>query len=106
MDGTDKACHGIESLLADVDTRLADGRNSLLGGVVLNYTDFAFAAMSGLWLQPASYGGDQAEPVRLESARLPKEMRADVERWEGDYPHAVSWVERLYREERARRFKV
>ena len=42
---------------------LADGRTSILGEGSLNFTDFSFAAMTGLWLQPAGYGGGKAEYV-------------------------------------------
>lgn len=96
----EKACHRIEELLAGIDTRLADGRTSILGGDELNYTDYAFAAMTGLWLQPAAYGGGRAEHVRIERSQISNPMRADVERWSEDYPKAVAWVQDLYARER------
>ena len=37
-------------VLGDAEVNLADGRNSLLGGESINYTDIAFASFSGLWL--------------------------------------------------------
>lgn len=96
----EKACQRIEELLEEIDTRLADGRASILGGDSRNYTDYAFAAMTGLWLQPAGYGGGKAENVRIERSQTSNAMRADVERWSEDYPKAVAWVQRLYAEER------
>ena len=95
-----KAVHHIEDLLADVDLRLADGRQSILGDDELNYTDLAFAAFSGLWLQPNGYGGGKAEACRIARNRAPSPMRADIERWIEDYPKAAALVTRLYEEER------
>ena len=70
-----KAVERIETLLADVDERLADERGSLLGGDELNYTDIAFAAISGVWLMPQEYGAGRAESVRIEEQRAPADMR-------------------------------
>ena len=96
----EKACQHIEEMLGDVDTRLADGRASILGGDEPNYTDYAFAAMTGLWLQPAGYGGGRADHVRIERSRASNPMRADVERWVDDHSKTVDWVQRLYAEKR------
>lgn len=90
----------IEGLLAEMDERLTDGRHSILGGNEINYTDLAFAAMSGLWLMPEEYGAGAADGVRVEQERLPQSMRNDTGRWAEDYPHAVAFVRRLYAEER------
>ena len=92
-----KSRERIEKLLEDVDTALADGRQSILGGDKLNYTDYAFAGMSGVWLQPEHYGGGKAEHVSLERDRLPNAMRADIDRWTEDYSRAVQFVSALYR---------
>ncbi len=86
----------IEDLLADVNADLSDGRQSLLGGDDINFTDIAFAACTGLWLMPPGYGGGKADSVRIERDRAPDAMRADIERWLDAYPAAVSWVETLY----------
>jgi len=96
----EKACHRIEELLADIDTNLADGRVSILGDNAPNYTDYCFAAFTGLWLQPAGYGGGKADSVRIERSQATNPMRADIERWVEDYPSAVNWVQRLYAEAR------
>lgn len=96
----EKACHRIEELLAEIDTKLADGRASILGDKVPNYTDYSFAAFTGLWLQPAGYGGGKADTVRIERSQATNPMRADIERWVEDYPSAVTWVQRLYAEAR------
>lgn len=92
----EKACHHIEELLADVEAKLADGRASILGGDEFNYTDYAFAAMMGLWLQPAGYGGGAADHVRIERSRATSPMRADIERWVDQYPRVIDWVQGLY----------
>lgn len=90
----------IEATLADLNAELLDGRQSLLGGGEPNYTDFAFAAMTGLWLMPAGYGGGKADAVRIERDQMPEPMRMDVEAWEAANPRAVEFVNRLYAEER------
>jgi glutathione S-transferase len=90
----------IEDLLAEMDERLADGRHSILGGKEINYTDLAFAAMSGLWLMPEEYGAGAAAGVRVDQERLPQAMRDDTGRWGEDYPRAIAFVRRLYAEER------
>jgi len=96
----EQSCRHIEDLLAEMEERLADGRRSILGGDAINYTDLAFAAMSGLWLMPEEYGAGAAAGVRVEHERLPEAMRTATGRWVGDYPHAVAFVRRLYSEER------
>ncbi len=95
-----KAILHIEALLDDIDTRLADGRGSILGGDELNYTDIAFAAFSGLWLQPEGYGGGKADGSRIERDRAPAAMRANIERWSEDYPKASAFIARLYADDR------
>ena len=96
-----KSASRIEALLGEVDNRLADQRDSLLNDGELNYTDLAFAAMSGWWLMTPEYGGGRAQAVRLERDKMPADMRADIDRWRSDYPRVVDFVERLYREERS-----
>jgi glutathione S-transferase len=96
----EKSVLRIEELLADVDTRLADGRASILGDADINYTDLAFAALSGLWLQPPGYGGVKGKYVRIDRTRVPRRMRADIERWLEDFPRASGFVEALYRDQR------
>jgi len=91
-----RAVDRIEGLLADVEGDLSDGRKSLLGGAETNYTDLAFAAFTGLWLMPRGYGGGKADNVRIERDRAPTQMSADIERWQGAFPRAVSWVETMY----------
>ncbi len=98
--GYDKACGHIEALLAEIDATLSDGRASILRGDRRNYTDYQFAAMTGLWLQPRGYGGGKADHVRIERSQATNPMRADIERWIADYPTVVSWVQHLYAEER------
>lgn len=95
-----RAVANIEERLGEANDRLNDGRRSLLGGDALNYTDIAFAAMTGLWLQPAGYGGGKADAVRLDRDKAPIRMLKDIEAWEAGYPRATEFVERLYAEER------
>jgi hypothetical protein len=90
----------IDTLLAEVEARLEDGRKSILGGDVINYSDITFAAIMGLWLQPEGFGGGKADAVRIERNRTPDAMRAEIERWSEHYPRATMFIERLYQEER------
>jgi glutathione S-transferase len=94
------AAEHIEALLSEVDTLLADGRRSILGGDEVNYVDITFAAIMGLWRQPANYGGGAADAVRVPANQLPAPMRVDVERWTDDYPRANDFIVRLFAEER------
>ena len=93
-----KSCERIEALLAETEASLADGRRSILGDETINYTDLAFAAIQGAWLQPEGYGGGAG--IRIERGRVPAAMRRDIERWIEDYPRASRFVEELYAEER------
>ena len=95
-----KAVQAIEELLADVETRLADGRRSILGGDVINYTDLAFAALSGPWLRPPGFGAGAADACLIERDEAPPSMQADTDRWIEDYPIAARYIARLYAEER------
>lgn len=96
----EKARARIEALLGDVEARLERGQNTLLGGDDIDYTDIAFAAMTGLWLQPKAYGGGAANEVMVARDQLPDEMRADVEGWIAKFPRTERYVQRLYAEER------
>ena len=91
-----RAVARIEELLGAVSADLEDGRPSLLGGDERNYTDYTFAAFTGLWLMPPGYGGGNADATRIERDLAPPAMRADIERWVSAYPTAVNYVEALY----------
>ena len=93
-----KSCERIEALLAETEALLADGRRSILGGETINYTDLAFAAIQGAWLQPAEYGGGAG--IRIERDRAPAGMQQDIERWVEDYPGVTRFIEGLYASER------
>jgi len=95
-----KAVEQIDRLLGEVETSLADGRKSLLGGEIINFTDISFAAISGLWLQPPEYGGGKADTVKIDRVRVPERMRADIERWTTLFPRASAFVQELYRHQR------
>ena len=95
-----RAVEHIDTLLAEVDARLEDGRKSILGGDEINYSDISFAAIMGLWLQPEGFGGGKADSVRIERDQTPLAMRAEIERWSEQYPRATMFIERMYHEER------
>jgi len=98
-----KAVERINKTLGEAEEMLADDRGSLLGGDELNYTDIAFAAISGPWLLPDGYGGGRADAVTWDLERAPADYRRDVAAWSEKYPRAVAFIERLYAEERASR---
>ncbi|MEE4217543.1 MAG: glutathione S-transferase N-terminal domain-containing protein [Xanthomonadales bacterium] len=95
-----KAVAHITALLAEVETRLGDDRKSILGGDIINYSDIAFCAIMGLWLQPPGYGGGKADSVRIEREQYPQHMAAEVEAWRQNYPLASGYIEKLYESER------
>lgn len=95
-----KAVTKIETFLDDVEDRLKDDRKSLLGGDELNFTDIAFAAMSGPWLMPPEYAAGRADAVRFEGDRAPADYRRVVAEWMKTYPLTVAFVKRFYAEER------
>jgi glutathione S-transferase len=95
-----RAVQHVDALLSEVESLLGDGRQSILGGDEINYTDIAFAAIMGLWLQPAGYGGGMADSVKIESDRTPERMRTEIERWSATYPKATAFIENLYLDRR------
>ncbi len=95
-----KAVENIDNVLADVEAKLAGDGRYLLGAAEPDFTDLQFAALSGLWLMPPEYGGGKADGVRIDKEAAPPAMRADIDRWSGAYPAAVSHVATLYREQR------
>jgi len=95
-----RAQHSIDELLSEIEATLSDGRASILGGETINFTDIAFAAMTGLWLQPREYADGKADEVRVSRDALPVAMQTDVARWSEDHPRTTAWVERLYANER------
>lgn len=96
----EKAVKHIEALLAEVESKLGDGRRSILGGDTLNYTDITFAAIMGLWSQPPEYGGGKADAARIERQRCPAAMVEEIETWESSHPLATRFIEQLYSDER------
>ena len=65
----------IESALAQIEARLADGRRFLMG-ITLTAPDLAFAALSAPIMIPPHYGGP-LPPLD----RLPTAMRSAIESW-------------------------
>lgn len=90
----------VESLLADVETMLDDGRRSILGSKDTDYVDITFAAISSLWMQPEQFARGKAAAARIDRSEYPPQMISDVDRWADQYPLVVAFIERLYREER------
>lgn len=99
-DNYKRAVTRIDGILSEADAWLESGRKSLLGGDVANYTDYAFAAMTGLIFMPPGYGGGKAEAVRLSQHELPEGMRNDIEDWAARHQHVVAYVAELYANER------
>ncbi|MCH9694828.1 MAG: hypothetical protein K0U72_09995 [Gammaproteobacteria bacterium] len=95
-----RAGERISELLSEMNAALQDGRKSLLGGDELNYTDFAFAAMCGLWLMPERYGAGKADAVRIERERMPPAAQSMIANWEAENPEVIEYVQELYRNER------
>ncbi|MGD8905958.1 MAG: hypothetical protein PVG58_03605 [Gammaproteobacteria bacterium] len=90
----------IEGLLSDMESRLSDGRESILGDGRLSFADITLASLTGLWLQPPAYGAGRADKTRIPVELMPAPMAADIHRWRTEYPRLVSFVERLYENER------
>ncbi|MGK2925845.1 MAG: hypothetical protein ACSLE2_09500, partial [Lysobacterales bacterium] len=95
-----KAVEHIDALLAEVEEKLADGRTSILGGDEINYSDLAFAAIMGLWAQPANFGGGRADAVRFVPARVPPAMQDEIRSWRERFPRSNAFIERLYQQQR------
>ena len=95
-----KTLQHIESLLADVEEKLDDGRRSILGGEDTDFVDITFASLSALWLQPVEFADGRADASRVTRDRYPLQMSVDVDRWCDQYPLVKAFIERLYREER------
>lgn len=91
-----KAVEHLDALMDDVEKRLEDGRTSILGGETVNFTDVAYAAIMGLWLQPEGYGGGRAEYVHIAREDYPPAMAKDIERWTERYPLSVAFIRSLY----------
>jgi glutathione S-transferase len=90
-----RAKEKIESLLQDIEKRLEAGQKTILGSEKIDYVDIAFAAMTGLWLQPKGYGGGAAQEVKHARAQHTPEMRAAVEGWIAKFTNTERWVPRL-----------
>ena len=95
-----KAVEHIDKLLADCEQKLTDGSTSLLGEDTPNYTDFTFAAISALWLQPKDFAAGKAQAVRIEENDFTTAMAEDRQRWMDTHPLALAFIEKLYAEHR------
>ena len=93
-----RAVAHLDDLMGDVEARLADDPVSILGGDTVNYTDLAFAAIMGLWLMPAAYGGGRADPVRIAVDKLPEAMRDEIDGWKTRFPRVTRFIEARYAE--------
>lgn len=90
----------IESILAEIEVSLADGRVSILGDETIDYVDITFASFSALWLQPPEFGREKADEVRIDPGRVPDAMQSDRNRWIETYPLTSGFITRLYQAER------
>ena len=97
--GVEKSRSRIRALLGDVDTALADGP-TLTGEDQPSFADFTFAALSGLWLQPANYAAGTAHHFSVPVEELPEGWRLDREAWTEAYPRASQFIADLYEQER------
>jgi glutathione S-transferase len=91
-----KSVAEIEEVLGWVEERLADGRQTLLGGGQTSFVDLTFASLSGIWVLPTGYGGGRAEAVIPIREQIPAAMVADMDSWRERFPAATAFVERLY----------
>lgn len=96
----ERAVAHVSTLLAEVEERLQDGRQSILGGDEINYTDLAFASIMGLWRMPPEYGLRRADAVRITPDRCPAAMQREIETWKSNYPRSSDFIERLYQDHR------
>jgi glutathione S-transferase len=95
-----RAVSKVSALLAEVENRLEDGRQSILGGNEVNYSDLAFAAIMGLWLMPPQYGSRRADAVRVSVDRCPAAMQSEIATWKSAYPRSAAFIARLYEQHR------
>jgi glutathione S-transferase len=91
----------VEAFLTEIENLLADERRGLLGDE-RNYVDYAFAALSGLWLPCPGYGGGAADGYLPPPEDWPATLREDMARWRERFPRVVAFVEGLYATERPR----
>ena len=93
-----RAVQKLEALMGEVEEKLGDGRASILGGDQPNFSDFAYASIMGLWLQPGAYGGGRAENVKVPRAEFPQAMQQEIESWIERFPRNAAFVENLYKD--------
>ena len=86
--------------IGEVEELLADGRGSILGGDEPNFSDFTYASIMGLWLQPGAYGGGMAENVKVPREDFPEAMQREIESWIERFPRNVALIEKLYSDAR------
>ncbi|MBQ48280.1 MAG: hypothetical protein CMP10_12705 [Zetaproteobacteria bacterium] len=95
-----RAKKDIEDLLEDLSNKLRIHPDSLSSGSALCFVDVTFAALSGLWVMPEGYGGKMADSIAIDASTMPALIRDDIELWNNQYPEAVEFVKRLYRQHR------
>lgn len=93
-----RAVQHLEELMGEVEEQLADGRASILGGDQPNFSDFSYASIMGLWLQPGAYGGGRADNVKVPREDLPQPMQQEIEKWIERFPRNVAFIENLYKD--------
>ena len=95
-----RTVENIDKLFDEVESRLDDGRRSILGGDETDFVDITMAALSTIWVQPEEFAGGASKDALIGQGGFPIQMGVDVERWADKYPLTKAFVERLYREER------
>lgn len=96
----EKVVTRIEALLADVEAQLADGRDALLGGEDLDFTDITLAGLSSLWVWPANFAAGRYDRDRPPVTELHPGFQEDRDRWRERFPATAAHIERLYAEQR------
>lgn len=95
-----KSVKHIEALLGEIDSSLADGRDSIIKDETVNFVDITFASLSSIWVWPEHFAKGKSEDVRIRREDTPAAMQADIARWIDHYPRAYAFIEGLYQKER------
>jgi glutathione S-transferase len=97
---TERAVERIDTLLGETESLLADEHQALLGGETSDFIDLTLASLSSVWIQPEAFAAGAYPELRIDPARWPSRMRADMDRWRESFPLTTAHIERLYHEER------
>jgi len=98
-DKTRRSVEKLEIFLDEIEQRLADSPEGLLGDQ-RSYVDYAFAAHSCLWMPCPGYGGGRARDYLPPVDAWPRDIAQETEARRVRYPRVAAFVERLYASER------